>query len=75
MHHVVRSSRIYQEFFGLRSDFHEGMTSFKLWLPILLISPLKIFRKIDLVSLKERGSFIQFLLHAGMFRVESLPAV
>ena len=74
-HHVVQSSRINQECFGLRSAFHEGMTSFMLWFSILLISPPKFFWKIDVISLKERGSFIKFLFHAGMFRVEALPAV
>ena len=74
-HHVVRSSRIYQECFGLRSACHEGMTSFMLWFSILLISPSKDFQKIDVISLKKRGSFIKFLLHAGMFRVEALPTV
>ena len=74
-HHVVLSSRIYQECFGLQSDFHEGMTSFMLWFPILLISPPKYFQKIDVISLKKRGSFIKILLHVGMFRVESLPTI
>ena len=75
IHHVVRSSRIYQECFGIWSAFHEGMTSFMLWFLILLISPLKYFRKIDVIYLKERGSFIKIFLHAGMFRVKTLPAV
>ena len=51
------------------------MTSFMLWFPILLISPPKYFQKIDVIYLKERGSFIKLLLHAGMFRVEALPAI
>ena len=43
IHHVFQSSRINQECFGLRSVFHEGMTFFMLWFPILLISPPKYF--------------------------------
>ena len=43
--------------------------------PDLLISPLKAFWKIDVISLKERGSFINIIVHASMFRVESLPAI
>ena len=31
--------------------------------------------KIDVISLKERGYFINIFLHAGMFRVKTLPAV
>ena len=74
-HHVVRSSRIYQECFGILSAYHEGKTSFMLWFLILLISPPKAFRKIDVISLKERGSFIKLLIHVGMFRVESFLVV
>ena len=60
---------------SIKSACHEGMTSFMLWFPILLISPPKAFQKIDVISLKERGSFINILLHAGMFKVEAFPAV
>ena len=68
-------SRIYQERFGIWSAFHENMISFMPWFLILLISPPKDFQKIDVISLKERGSFINILLHAGIFRVEALPTV
>ena len=60
---------------SIKSACLEGMTFFMLWFPILLISPPKAFRKIDVISLKERGRFIKFLLHVGMFRVEALPAI
>ena len=60
-HHVVGTSRIYQDFFRLRSDFHESMTSFMLWLPILLISPSKYLWNIDVIFIKKRSSFIKFL--------------
>ena len=43
--------------------------------PILLISSPKDFQKIDVISLNERGSFIKFLFHVGMFRVEALLAI
>ena len=49
------------------------MTFLMLWFPILVISPPKALWKIDVISLKERGCFINILLHAGMFSVESLP--
>ena len=75
IHHVVRSYRISQECFGLRSACHEGMTFFMLWFLMLLISPPKAFWKIDVIYLKERGIFVKLLLHVGMFRVEALPAV
>ena len=60
---------------SIKSAFHDGMTSFMRWFPILLISPPKYFRKIDVISLKERGFFIKIILHVGMLRVESLPAI
>ena len=43
--------------------------------PDLADLSFEIFQNIDVISLKERGSFIKLLLHAGMFRVESLPIV
>ena len=46
-----------------------------LWFPVLLISPPKALRKIDVIPLKERGCFIKLFLHADMFRVKTLPAV
>ena len=48
-HHMIRSSKIYQESFGIRSACHESMTYFMLWFPILLISPSKAFQKIDVI--------------------------
>ena len=66
---------INQECFGLRSAFHEGMTFFMLWFPILVISPLKALRNIDVIPLKERGCFIKLFLHADMFRVKTIPVV
>ena len=74
-HHVIRIYRIYQNNFGIRSSCHESMTSFMLWFPMLWISPPKAFQKIDVISLKERGSFIKLLLHVGICRVEALPTV
>ena len=74
-HHVVQSSRIYQECLGLRSGCREGMTSFMLWFPILLISPPKYFQRIDVIFLKNRSRFIKFIFHVGMFMVEALPVV
>ena len=64
-----------KKIFGLRSAFHESMTSFMLWFPIFLISPPKAFQNIDVIFLKKRRSFIKYLFHAGMFRVEVLPTV
>ena len=58
---------------SIKSACHEGMTSFKLRFPILPISPPKAFWKIDVISLKERGSFIKLLLHAGMLGWKPFP--
>ena len=46
-----------------------------LWFPILVISPPKALRKIDVIPLKERGCFIKIFLHACMFRVKTIPVV
>ena len=51
------------------------MTFFMMWFSIMLISPPKAIQNIDVIYLKERGCFINILLHAGMFRVEALPAI
>ena len=51
------------------------MTYFLLGIPILIISPSKVLQEIDIVSVEERSHLIKFLLHVGMLRVESLPAV
>ena len=51
------------------------MTSFLMWILILIVSPSNILREIDVVSLKERSHLIKFFLHAGMLRVESLSVV
>jgi len=76
IHHVIWSFRIYQNSFGLRSACHESMTSFTMWFPILMISPPKIFMEILMwLFLKKRSSFIKFIFHAGMLRVEALTAV
>ena len=74
-HHVIRSSRVYEERIGLGRACHESMTSFFPEILILVISLLNVLWKIDVVSLEKRGQIIKFLLHTGMLRVEALPTV
>ena len=74
-HHVIQNFRVYEERIGLQGAFHESMTSFMLDILILVISLPNTLQNIDIVSLKEESHLIKILLHAGMFRVESLPVV
>ena len=73
-HHMVWSTRFYEESSRLRSNFHEGMSSFWLDVPIMTISLSNTLCKIDIFPLKEKSHFIKIFLHASMFRVKSLPA-
>ena len=74
-HHVIRSSRFIKHILGLRSSFHENMSSFLLGIPILVIFLSNSLQNIDIVFLEKRGEIIKFLLHIVMFRVEALPVV
>ena len=74
-YHVIQSSRVYEERFGLLGAFHESMSSSLLGIPILIISLLNTVWKIDIISLEEKSHLINIFLHAGMFRVKSLPAI
>ena len=41
----------------------------------MIISLPNTLWKIDIVPLKEKSHFIKHFLHAGMFRVKSIPAI
>ena len=41
----------------------------------MIISLPKNIWKMDIVALKEKSHLIKLFLHAGMFRVNSLPAI
>ena len=72
---MILSSRVYEERFGLRGAFHEGMSSYLLDVPIMIIYLSNTLRKNDIVPLREKSHLIKIFLHAGMFREESRPAI
>ena len=74
-HHMISSSRVYQERFGIRNNFHEGMSSFLLDVPIIIISLPNTLWKIDIVPLEGKIHFINIFLHVGIFRVKSFPEI
>jgi len=74
-HHMIRSSRVYEKCCGLRNSFHEGMSSFLLDVPIMIISLSNTLWNIDIVPLEEKIHLIKKFLHTGMFMVKSLPTI
>ena len=72
---MVLISRFYEESFGIQNCFHEGMSSFLLDVPIMIISLSNTLRNIDIVPLEEKIHLIKKFLHAGMFMVKSLPTI
>ena len=72
---MVRRTRVYEESSRIRNNFYEGMSSFWMDVPIMIISLPNTVRNIDIVPLKEKIHFINIFLHAGMFRGKSLPTI
>ena len=74
-HHIVWSTRVYEESSRLWNIFLEGMSSFGMDVPILNLSLPYTFRKIHVILFKEKSHSIKFFLHVGAFRVKSLSAI